>query len=312
MRNVIIVCIVCLLIAGSVDAKSLIIVGWDGAGYNNVIPMLNDGSLPNLSRLLLRGMFSKYEPVSRTETIPQWTAMFTGLDPSQSGVRSNKEFISAPFGLPYNKTIMKRLQEQGIKVGWFVSKPDYYLWNLSPLRSVVARADGRKAVTPSRGDLGSRVVDDKDYINKLLTAALQFMLSNKDYILFIHLNPDVYGHAFGENHPRYLQEFINCDKALGEIMDFVDVYGIDAKLIVVSDHGFDEGAFTHYRAPDCWFATDLPIKSIYKLMHLDIWEEQETRGTTKDIAYTIWDYFGITDWRGNPSVYRGKSLLQMK
>jgi hypothetical protein len=46
---------------------------------------------------------------------------------------------------------------------------------------------------------------------------------------------------------------------------------------------------------------------MYAQPSLDL--ESETRGTSRDIPFTILDYFGLRDWRDNQALYRGKSLL---
>lgn len=306
-----------ILLAGFLNngfayAKSLVIIGWDGAGYNNVIPLLEQGKLPNLQFLVKGGTFSKYEPVAKTETVPQWTAMFTGLCPSQTEIYANNSPNSFTV-LPFKATIVKRLKEEkNLKIGWFVSK-DNFSFNPRPLDSIRMHADQALGIFPRRTpEYGSGIVIGNKYIYRLTDEAVKFILfckfEKQDYLVFLHLDPDIYGHAFGETGQRYLEEFMRSDEALGNVLNAIDRR--DTKILVVSDHGFDKGGFFHKRAPDCWFATDLPIKSIYKLHPIGVSVEQESKGTTKDIALTIWDYFEIYDWRDNPVRYRGKTLLR--
>lgn len=79
-------------------------------------------------------------------------------------------------------------------------------------------------------------------------------------MVFLLTNPDYYGHKHGENGARYLEEFERSDEKLGKILPLL---GNDTHIIILTDHGFDEGKKTHRNAPDCWMVTNLPVDSAY-------------------------------------------------
>lgn len=264
----------------------LVMVGWDGAGLNNITPMLAAGRLPNLATLVSRGQIMPVLPVTATLTVPSWTAMFTGLTPTLTGVQGNRhyegELIDLPEDtwfwvktVPYSWTFPAALRNAGVEVGWFTSKTFLGINSLkSPLCWVARNATEHTMILPKFG------LDT--YAEDLTTLALDFITSRTSpFFVFLHLDPDRWGHLFGENSPEYLAEFERCDAALGRLMDIQGDHGF--ALLNASDHGFNEGGFSHLWAPDCWFAGDLQINPKWL-----------TGGaTTLDLAPTVLGYYNL-------------------
>ncbi len=125
------------------------------------------------------------------------------------------------------------------------------------------------------------------YLDQQVARATEFINEQKAnssaFVLFVHTDPDRYGHLHGENSDRYLREFVRADRALGKISALVP----DANIIVVADHGFDEGMMEHWDAPDSWMATNLPVKEIYR-------HRGEAMATMRDVAKAIYKHYGIT------------------
>jgi predicted AlkP superfamily pyrophosphatase or phosphodiesterase len=274
-----------------VVAIILFLMLWDGAGYNNIIPMLEQGRLPNLQSIIESGSFAKIEPMGKTVTIPEWTVRFTGLTYDQTKVFSNDQWEL----IPYSKTIMSKIQESGSKVGWFVSKP--YLSVDFPLCGIFNHADKKKELSPVYRDIYTGIpitgeISRKWYMETLVQDAIDAIPElGSNFMLVVHVNPDTWGHRYGENSTEYLNEIERADRNLGVLMQSLPT---DAGIMVMSDHGFNEGEFSHRDAPDAWLATNIPLN--------------RDRGTSRDIALTILDYFGIKEWRDDPSQYRGRSL----
>lgn len=99
---------VCILVLLSLDnafgepKKNLFIMGWDGAGLNNVRPLLENGTLVSLKRFINRegGKLCPLETLSKTNTVTGWTQYFTGLTYDQSGTIGNDRYGLRGFLTP--------------------------------------------------------------------------------------------------------------------------------------------------------------------------------------------------------------------
>jgi len=300
MKKTIVITICLMLIPVLVSAKSIIIMGWDGAGLRNALPMMENGDLPNLKSLVENGgHFIPIEITDRTVTIPSWTQVFTGLTQDQTGVYGNgrppegevtpKNINAFPYWLhklDYERMVQSKLQNIGVKTGWIISKKGFLGSNCmsSPICEIGIHAN-------TKWESGF-TVGGPDYMPGM-TAKVQKVLKNfadQDLFLFVHTNPDAFGHKYGENSVEYLNEFKRSDTLLGIILNSIDRNSI--KVIVMSDHGFNEGLKNHGNAPDAFLATDLPIVLHY--------------GNMRDITPTVLDWYGIEK---SPNI-RGKSLLK--
>jgi predicted AlkP superfamily pyrophosphatase or phosphodiesterase len=305
------VIVIIQLLCGSAAGENLIMMGWDGAGLNNVNVMLKEGKLPNLAALLNNGAhLVPLEVIANTVTQSSWTQAFTGLTYDQTGVLGNGNFairygekFSTEFSkgaqvfnglnfyirrVPFEHTIVKAIKEKDIKIGWFSAK------QLGALDDIRYNADKSQiAMGSTKGD---------NYLSILSDGVIRFISGKRDYFLFFLTSPDYYGHIYGENGDRYLQEIVRSDEALGIIMQHLDRE--KTRVIVIADHGFDENKKSHYNAPDSWMVTDLPIHSAYWLQ-----EKQRAFGTVRDVAPTILEWYGI-DYKSRVPQIRGKSLLE--
>ena len=119
--KVFILLLVALLIFPAISAaKSLVVIGWDGAGSRNVIPMLQAGKLPGLQSILdAGGVFCDIETINKTVTVPTWTLMFTSLDSSQTGVTTNRNTRQK---IPIEDIITNPIRNSGYLIGWFLAK----------------------------------------------------------------------------------------------------------------------------------------------------------------------------------------------
>lgn len=289
------------LFAQSANRGPLVVVGWDGAGLNNVAPMMAAGRLPNLSTVAAAGQLIPIKPLCTTLTAPTWTICFTGLTPDVTGVMGNRRYQDQVLTSPRSALVWLRhtryssevinstLQENGIKVGWFVSKmflADYPA--VSPLYYAATMADGFAMEHPNY---------NPQYLEDLLLKAEEFILAQiGNYMCFLHLNPDKWGHTYGENSPEYLAEFERCDRALGRLLELQQAQGF--KIMVLTDHGFNEGTHHHVSAPDLWLATDIPLAAEWR---------NGGEATIRDVPMTILDYFGLP--KHHRQAY-GQSLLK--
>lgn len=66
--------------------KKLILVGWDGATFDIITPMLDAGRLPNLKSLLDKGVHAPLDSTIPALTPTAWTSISTGVNPGKHGI----------------------------------------------------------------------------------------------------------------------------------------------------------------------------------------------------------------------------------
>ncbi|KAA3609069.1 MAG: hypothetical protein DWQ01_10835 [Planctomycetota bacterium] len=64
----------------------LAIVGIDGATYEIIRPMIEEGELPHIARILKQGVSGDLESEKPPITPPAWTSMMTGINPGRHGI----------------------------------------------------------------------------------------------------------------------------------------------------------------------------------------------------------------------------------
>ena len=98
-------------------ARRAIMIGMDGAAMELVINMVNGGHMPNLAKIVERGVYRPMIGVFPTLTPPGWTATSTGAWPGNHGVM---DFNIRKLGAPLDETVW------GINTD--LSRAEY-LWN---------------------------------------------------------------------------------------------------------------------------------------------------------------------------------------
>lgn len=78
-----------------------IILGADGATWNVIRRMLDDGRLPNFKRVMERGAFGPLESIENMRSASAWTSMFTGYNPGRHGIYEFYEFLPQTYSLKY-------------------------------------------------------------------------------------------------------------------------------------------------------------------------------------------------------------------
>ncbi len=102
----------------------MVIIGIDSATFNIINPMIRDGKLPNLSRLMERGTSGQLESTFPPVTPPAWVSFMTGKNPGKHGVfdfyaSPSYGYVRPPMNAKYikSKTIWRILSDAGLKVG---------------------------------------------------------------------------------------------------------------------------------------------------------------------------------------------------
>jgi predicted AlkP superfamily phosphohydrolase/phosphomutase len=78
----------------------VLIIGWDGADWRILDPLLERGALPNLRSLLDRGGRAVLRSTIPTHSWAAWPSFLTGVDPVDHGVYDILEIRRAPGEFP--------------------------------------------------------------------------------------------------------------------------------------------------------------------------------------------------------------------
>lgn len=115
-------------------AKKLLIIGWDGADWQILKPLMEQGRLPMLSHLVSQGVMGNFASMEPMISPMLWTTMATGKPPYEHGICG---FIEpdrdSEIGIRLATSRSRRcpafwniLSDQGLNThvaGWYVSHP---------------------------------------------------------------------------------------------------------------------------------------------------------------------------------------------
>jgi len=118
--------------------ERVVLVGFDGASPNLIAPLLAEGRLPALRRLVDEGAYGPLRSDRPTKSAIIWNSIATGKTMVKHGIIDWTYANQAGIEVPYEdrkrrvKTYWEILDERGFKTGtlnWWVSYPPYPLGN---------------------------------------------------------------------------------------------------------------------------------------------------------------------------------------
>lgn len=72
--------------AGSTSKTPLLVIGLDGADWDYIDPLIDQGELPTFERLRQSGSWGRLETIEPTDSPVLWTSIATGMTPDQHGI----------------------------------------------------------------------------------------------------------------------------------------------------------------------------------------------------------------------------------
>lgn len=103
--------------------KRLIIIGWDGATYDVLKPLIDSGRMPNTKAMMENGASGIMESVDPPYTGPAWATFATGMNPGKHGLFSWKgRYTYAQNHLGYNRPDLESTRINGLTLWSYLSR----------------------------------------------------------------------------------------------------------------------------------------------------------------------------------------------
>lgn len=248
----------------------LLIIGLDGTTWNLLDPLLQQGKLPHLQRLIQRGVRSTLVSTKPPVTVPAWTTFATGVHPGKHGcydfflpgntIRDFRPATSFEIKVP---TYYERLHQAGKKtilvnlpnsyppripdqtiITDFMTYGEQYIFPANLVEKYPAlqhyklSPDESLKLTKPLPEYIEHIID----IERQRVAAVKELLLHEDWdhFFFLFSSTDWVSHlVFADmiqgNHPQAMQVFDLVDEFFGwleaNLPPTVTIY-------VLSDHGF--------------------------------------------------------------------------
>lgn len=242
-----------------------LVIGLDGATYNVLGPLLAEGRLPNLKRLVGDGVSGTLESTVPPATYPAWKCYSTGRHPTKLGFHSFLGFKqgdlepastdapeiwdyvceqggrAASINMP---TSYPAKELDGFMTSGYVIGGDDWIYPEETREFVESEFDYRPEVSfPVHTEL---LAEDTTEARAEIRSVMQsrFDLASfaieeldLDFLQLTMYYTDTYQHFFW-NHPEILHEMWEyVDEQIGRILDQLPE---ETNVFVVSDHGFAE------------------------------------------------------------------------
>ncbi len=251
----------------SPPARRLLILGWDGASFRMMDPLLEKGHLPNVAELLARGQSARLQSTIVPISSAAWTSAVTGKTPGQTGVydffesnRGSNE-LHLVSSLSNHATPLWRLLTQrgrrSIVFGVPVTYPPEPIFGVM-VAGMLSPFDAEYTYPPAFSDeLRSRGFEpdldvwrefrsvDRSHIRRQLKLKQEILIELLDeepwdFAMLVFKSLDVISHGSYKNDfsKRVNLAYEWLDDILGAVLEVVEREKTD--ILLMSDHGFHE------------------------------------------------------------------------
>lgn len=305
--------------------ENVVFITWDGTNSKELEKYIDDGTLVHTKKVDQMGYRQTVRVTShKTSTDPGLACIESGYGPDINNIPYNMFGSGSPLhSIPDNYTIMERLKET---YGDSVKTIFVFSWGLDYVNfDHIAQQPGRDSIydnmkleidyrfasenlswTPGDPDSLAAAFhtynDDIEMFSSPVTNA--YFLGNKSaelltnvitdrFFLRVHLTePDQAGHGYGVGTEEYKQSLIDCDYAVGKIIDELETAGImnETLIIIGTDHGME--ARNHGSGP--WVGVSDQITSTtFIISNSSVMNPYGIPVNQRDLASTILSVMGV-------------------
>jgi predicted AlkP superfamily pyrophosphatase or phosphodiesterase len=216
----------------------LVLVSIDG--FRN--DYLDRGVTPNLTRLAASGAKSTMRPSFPSATFPNHYTLVTGLVPDHHGMVANYMYDPTHPGAATDPSLANFTKAKDSDGFWWKDGlPVWVTAQRAGLKAGLVFWPGAKAeiggMLPTYARPWEKGAASGDRVKRLLKLADLPADQRPDLYLLYLDEVDEAGHDFGPDAPQTIGAIANADAAIGELVKGLTARGIDANIVVVSDHG---------------------------------------------------------------------------
>ncbi|HEX2852190.1 MAG TPA: ectonucleotide pyrophosphatase/phosphodiesterase [Opitutaceae bacterium] len=198
---------------------------------------LHPNETPHLHRLMREGSTARQLiPTYPSNTFSNHYTIVTGLYPSHHGIINN-EFFDPALGEFFRYT----REESAQKSQWWGGEPIWVTARKQGLASACSFWPGSNAVIAGlRPNFWRSYQGDLPFEKRLEEFRQWLQLPPKDrpsVVTFYFEEGNSVGHKYGPGSPELLATIKTLDERIGAIVDQLRGAGLEANLVVVSDHG---------------------------------------------------------------------------
>src|SRR5215831_10293980 len=113
--------------------RKVLLIGWDAADWKVIHPLMDEGKMPNVQRLVERGVMAQIATLHPALSPMLWTSIATGKRPFQHGIHGFSEptadglAVQPVTNLSRRRkavwNILNQNQIRSIVIGWWPSHP---------------------------------------------------------------------------------------------------------------------------------------------------------------------------------------------
>jgi len=248
----------------------IIVIGLDGATWDLLIPLINNGDLPNIERLVNIGVKGTLISTLPPITGPAWASFSTGRNPGKHGIfdfyylKDGKLYVHKSRDIK-SPPIYETLSQSNIRsviIGFPLSYPPSKSFKgimisdfLYPHKSIYPHSKikyiNEYKITPDFSKKGINFFEDMIKTNTLQFNTVKKLFSKEEWQFFFYLfrETDTICHIFWrevfkeEMNETAKKIFKNADDMIGWIISKMQQNDI---LFIISDHGFGKNYGVFY------------------------------------------------------------------